>query len=82
MKMLRAWFVFSVFPSIQIYWLGIIFGFKSETSNTKSDFKDGVCQNLVWGIKTPLLIYIVLYSVQPKDCIKKLQSVRFSLYQI
>lgn len=58
---LRTCLFFSVFLSKQIYWVEIIFGIKSETSNTKSNFKDGVCQKLVWGIKTPLLRYIVSY---------------------
>ena len=33
---LTAWPFFSVFLSKQIYWVGIIFGIKSETSNIKS----------------------------------------------
>lgn len=39
-----ACFLFSGFLPKQIYWVEIIFGIKSETSNTKSNFKDGVCQ--------------------------------------
>lgn len=76
---------FSVFLSKQIYWVEIIFGIKSETSNTKSNFKDRLCRGWVWDIKTPLLMYMVSYSMQTHSATgrsKDIQLVNLLLFQI